>query len=80
MTVVGIAVLVLFTISVAGLGLMLVLVAERPDERGGDEDGSGSDDEAWLAELRALNAAMPHVRKHRARVAARAGRATRDNG
>ncbi len=79
MTAVSVAVLTIFTASVIGLGLMLLARSEdRPDERGGDEDGDDGDG-AWIAELRALNEAMPRVRKHRARVAARTGRHGRDS-
>lgn len=68
MCAVAAAVLALFTVSVTGLALVIVM---RPGERGGDEDSTEGDD-AWLAELRDLNAAMPYVHKHRAREAARA--------
>lgn len=67
MTAISVTVLALFALSV--IGVAVVVLSERPDETGGTEDGHDEDerDAAWIAELRALNAAMPHVRKHRAR-------------
>lgn len=63
MTAVSIAVLALFALSVVGVAV--VVLADRSDD--GDEDDEHARDAAWLEELRALNNAMPHVRKHRAR-------------
>lgn len=63
----NITVLTLFALSV--IGIAAVVLADQPDETGGDEDGHDETerDAAWIAELRALNDAMPYVRKHRAR-------------
>lgn len=67
MTAVGVAVLALFALSV--IAVVAVVLADRPDETGGDEDGhdEAGRDAAWLAELKALNEAMPYWHKHRAR-------------
>lgn len=64
MTVVAVAVLALFTVSVVGLLLVCLNDSEQPDR---EEEAQ---DDAWIVELRRLNEAMPRVRKHRARVAA----------
>lgn len=68
MNAVGLAVLALFTVSVAGL--LIVTLADRNSRDDADREAERADDE-WIAELRRINHAMPYVRKHRARIAAR---------
>jgi hypothetical protein len=72
MTVIGITVLALFALSV--IGVATVVLHDQPDETGGTEDGHDEHqrDAAWIAELHALNDAMPYVRRHRARQARKA--------
>ncbi|WP_086669107.1 hypothetical protein [Lentzea kentuckyensis] len=70
MNAVGITVLALFTLSVIGVGI--AILCDRPERDGGsnpDREPDPIDDDAWIAELRRLNEAMPYVRKHRARAA-----------
>lgn len=67
MTAVSVAVLTLFALSV--IGVAVVVLSDRSDDTDADE---GEHDDAWLQELRALNEAMPYVRKHRARQARKA--------
>lgn len=67
MTAAAVTVLVVFALSV--IGIVVVVLGGSPDDTGGDEDGHDESerDAAWLAELQALNDAMPYVRKNRAR-------------
>lgn len=60
------AVLGLFSVSV--IGLVVVMLLDQPDREDDEEDQR---DAAWIAELHRLNQAMPYVRKHRAREALR---------
>lgn len=68
MNAVGFATLVLFALSVAGL--LVVTLTDRADRDAAHREAERADHE-WLTELRRINAAMPYVRKHRARTAAR---------
>jgi len=64
MTAAAVAVLALFALSVVGVAI--VVLADRSDDTGGEDD-EHERDAAWLEELRALNDALPRMRKHRAR-------------
>jgi len=67
MNAVGVAVLALLVLSIGGLLVATLTDRTEPD----DADREAARDDEWLAELRRINAAMPYVRKHRARVTAR---------
>lgn len=68
MNAVGFATLALFVLSVGGL--LIVTLTDRTERDAAYHEAERADHE-WLTELRRINAAMPYVRKHRARTAAR---------
>ncbi|WP_394621252.1 hypothetical protein JNUCC0626_19805 [Lentzea sp. JNUCC 0626] len=66
---------VLAVLALCVIGVVISLAepyTATDDDPGGEHDAQA--DEAWIAELHALNQAMPYVRKHRARLAARPAR------